>query len=130
MEGQEHRPFANPAIFEPDATQMPIEVLARAAAGRRKGLIANQTCVALERMRITTQGDEIETRHHKRGFGRVREMAAPRFSISRSPEIPQAPRAKRQRHGCLRTRGAAARLAGRASRCACPASIPALGGNV
>ena len=33
-------------------------------------------------------------------------MAALRFSISTSPESPQAPRANRQHHGCLRTRGA------------------------
>ena len=50
--GQEHEPFAGVGIFEFDAAQRRVEVLARVEAREHDSLSANQACAAVERMRI------------------------------------------------------------------------------
>ena len=58
-------------VFELDATQWRVEVLARVEAGEHDGLIANQPGASIDRMRITTLGFEI-------GFG-ARDKEASRL---------------------------------------------------
>lgn len=60
--GQEHPPFAGLGVFELDAAQWPIEVLARVETGERDGSIANQASASIDRMGITPMGFEV-------GFG-------------------------------------------------------------
>ena len=60
--GKEHQPFVGLGVFELDAPQWRVEVLARVESGEYDGLIANQPRASIDRMRITTHGLEI-------GFG-------------------------------------------------------------
>ena len=57
--GQEHQPFAGLGVFESNAPQWRVEVLARVEASEHDGLIADQSGGAIDRMRITTLGLEI-----------------------------------------------------------------------
>src|SRR5437879_7640985 len=60
--GEKHQPLAGVGVFDSDATQGCVEVLARVEAGEHDSLIANQPRASIDRMRIATLGFEV-------GFG-------------------------------------------------------------
>src|SRR4029077_3429619 len=60
--GEKHQPPAGCGVFESDATQGCVEVLAGIEAGEHDGLIANQARASIDGMRITPLGFEV-------GFG-------------------------------------------------------------
>ena len=57
--GQEHQPFSGFGIFESDAAQWCVEILARVEASQHDGLIADQSGVPIDGMRIAAPGFEI-----------------------------------------------------------------------
>ena len=75
--GQENQPFAGLGVFELDAAQRRVEVLARVEAGEHDGLIANQARAAIDGMRIAALGFEI-------GLG-ARHKEAARFVQAMKP---------------------------------------------
>ena len=60
--GQENQSFASLGVFESNAAQWRVEVLARVETGKHDGLIADQASAAVDGMRIAALGFEI-------GFG-------------------------------------------------------------